>query len=231
MASGKDLKKALKNTDLTMEEAAQKLNVSRGTLYNYFNVAELDEEIVQNVQERLNIKLNEPVVPYHLQRREQKNIPKAFLVPLVPYKARAGYVKMYDQVDYLDKLEQYAIPPNVDPAGAIWRYFEVGGDSGEPVLRSGDLLLCSQVPREDWIQLRNFHFYVLVTATEVFVKRVYRETEFEWILISENESMYPAIKFPVDTVREVWVVRRHIKKELPPTKVFDIDTIRKNLSE
>lgn len=231
MATGKDFKRALKTIELPLEQVADKLNISRGTLYNYFKKEELEEEFVQTVQNQLGLTLNEPAVPYHLQRREQKNIPKTFVVPLVPYKARAGYVKMYDQVDYLDKLEQYAIPPNVDPAGAIWRYFEVGGDSGEPVLRSGDLLLCSQVPREDWMQLRNFHFYVLITATEIFVKRIYRETEMEWILISENEAMYPAIKFDVEAVREVWVVRRHIKKELPPTKVFDIEAIKKSLDE
>lgn len=167
---------------------------------------------------------------YLIDRRNRKIISKPFLVPLVPYKARAGYVKAYDQVEYLEELEQYAIPPNVDPVGQVWRYFEVGGDSMEPALKSGDLLLCSQVPHEDWTQIRNFYIYVGVSDSEIFVKRLVLEGEDEFLLLSENEESYQPRLIKMETLKQLWVVRRHIKKELPTVKKFDLDKIRKKLN-
>ncbi|MFL5809127.1 MAG: helix-turn-helix domain-containing protein, partial [Flavisolibacter sp.] len=75
--------------------------------------------------------------PYYLQRLEQKNESVEHLVPLVGIKAQAGYIKGYEQVDYMEALEQYSLPPGVNPTGAIWRYFEVDGDSMEPTLYAG----------------------------------------------------------------------------------------------
>jgi phage repressor protein C with HTH and peptisase S24 domain len=235
MMSGKEVRKALKINDISIELAAEKLGMTRQNLYYLTNKSVVDDSLLQNIKDKLGIDLtidNAPsnTLSYMEARRHRKNNADPFLVPLVPYKARAGYIKMYDQVDYLETLEQYAIPPNVDPAGAIWRYFEVGGDSMEPTLKSGDLLLCSQVPMEDWMQLRNFYIYVLVTNNEIFVKRIYLEKEMEWILISDNEKQYGPEKFTIERLKEIWVVRRHIKKELPVVGKFDMDAIRKKLN-
>lgn len=74
-------------------------------------------------------------------RRSAKAISLPYLVPMVPFKAQAGYVRAFDQVEFLDTLEKYALPPGVDPRGAEWRYFEVEGDSMEPTFHSGDIVL------------------------------------------------------------------------------------------
>src|SRR5688572_14580227 len=114
-------------------------------------------------------------------RREHKNSTVPFTAPMVPAKARAGYVKSYDQVDFLDTLEKYALPPGISHIGAVWRYFEVGGDSMEPTLHSGDIVLASQVPQEDWAQLRNFYIYVIVTEKDMWIKRIYAEKGDDWV--------------------------------------------------
>lgn len=161
-----------------------------------------------------------PPVPYHLQRREQKNEPAPFLVPLVGIKAQAGYVKGYEQVDYMESLEQYSLPPGVNPTGAIWRYFEVDGDSMEPTLLAGDIILASMLPHEDWNEIRNQSVYVLLTDEQLLVKRVCRNTANEWILISDNEEAYPPVPIDVSRIRQVWMFRRHIRSRLPNPKEF-----------
>src|SRR5689334_13240645 len=65
---------------------------------------------------------------YLKKRREQKITSQPYMVPLVPMKAIAGYVKSYDQIEFLDTLEKYSLPPGVSPIGAIWQYFEIAGD-------------------------------------------------------------------------------------------------------
>lgn len=64
-------------------------------------------------------------------------------MPLVTIKARAGYLSSYENIDLINSLDKYAIPPGVSYTGAIWRYFEVDGDSMEPALQRGDYVLCS----------------------------------------------------------------------------------------
>jgi phage repressor protein C with HTH and peptisase S24 domain len=156
------------------------------------------------------------------QRREQKVENKPFMVPLVPVKAQAGYVKSFDQSTYIDNLEQYALPPGVNPHGAVWRYWEVEGESMEPAFHSGDIILTSLVHQMDWENLRNFYLYVIVTEEKVLFKRVFSKNNLEWVLISENEEHSPQQLLPVEFIKEVWVFRRSIVSKAPPTKVFEI---------
>lgn len=159
---------------------------------------------------------------YLSKRRGQKSMNQPFLVPMVPFKAQAGYVRSFDQIEFLDTLEKYALPPAVDHRGAIWRYFEIGGDSMEPSFHEGDIVLCSQVPYEDWQHIRNFYVYVLITHDGMFIKRVYQKTIDEWVLISENDKLYDQVLIDAKSIRELWVMRRHIVNKAPPPKVFEI---------
>lgn len=228
MATGKEFKKALKNNDLTVEDAAKKMNVARGTLYNKFKLAELEEEFVQNVQELLGIDLNEPPVPYVLQRRDQKNNDDPFLVPYVDIPAQAGYKKAYNQRDYIATLKKYPILPDVDPTGAVWRYFQIEGDSMEPEILSGDTILCSQVHIDDWQEIKNYHTHVIVTENELWIKDVYRLSNKEWALLSQNKE-YEPFSVNIEDVRQVWVMRRHIKARAKKSHMYNLEDIKKQL--
>ena len=151
---------------------------------------------------------------------KQQNLP--YLVPLIPFKAQAGYVRAFDQVEFLDTLERYALPPGVDPRGAEWRYFEVQGDSMEPTFYSGDIILGSMVPLEDWQQLRNFYIYIIVTHDSLLIKRIFCKTMEEWVLISDNEKKYDQQLIDAKSIRELWVFRRHIQAKAPVPKKFEI---------
>jgi phage repressor protein C with HTH and peptisase S24 domain len=161
-------------------------------------------------------------LPYHLQRREQKFHPDSIEVPLVGIKAQAGYVKGFEQVDYMDSLQKYALPPGVNPTGAVWSYFEVEGESMEPTFFAGDVILASMLPQEDWQEIKNFCVYVILTEDRLMVKRVYRKNESQWVLISDNEESNPQVLLDLDKVKQVWTFRRHIRSKLPQPKEFRI---------
>ncbi|GAA4328220.1 S24 family peptidase [Flaviaesturariibacter amylovorans] len=144
------------------------------------------------------------------------------MVPFVPIKAQAGYIRAYDQTVFVDTMEKYALPPGVNPHGAVWRYWEIEGESMEPAFYKGDIILTSQVHQMDWENLRNFYLYVIVTEDKVMLKRVFCKTAFEWVLISENEEQFPQQLITIDKVKEVWVFRRSILSNAKPTKVFEI---------
>jgi phage repressor protein C with HTH and peptisase S24 domain len=163
---------------------------------------------------------------YISKRREKKLDNSPLLVPFMPVKAQAGYVRAIDQEMFVETLEKYALPPGVDPTGAVLRYWEIQGDSMEGKdgrgFKQGDIILTSQVPRMDWDNLRNFYVYVIVTAEAVLIKRVYCKNPLEWVLISENEDLYPQQLIAAESVKEVWLYRRTWKMDAAPTKRFEI---------
>lgn len=160
--------------------------------------------------------------PYYLERREQKKTSLAMQVPLVGIKAQAGYVRGFEQVDYLDTLEKYSLPPGVNPTGAVWSYFEVDGESMEPTLYAGDVILASMLPHEDWADVKNFCVYIILTSEQLMVKRVYQKSAAEWVLISDNEDVAPQVVLPVDAIKQVWTFRRHIRSRVPQPREFKI---------
>jgi phage repressor protein C with HTH and peptisase S24 domain len=148
-------------------------------------------------------------------RRERKFEQAPLQVPLVGIKAVAGYVKGYEQVDYLDTLEKYTLPPGVNGAGAIWRYFEIDGDSMEPTLSTGDVVLATMVPPEDWTDIKNFCVYIIHTADQLLIKRLYQKSAEEWVMISDNEEAYPQVLLRREDVLQLWMLRRHIRSRAP----------------
>jgi phage repressor protein C with HTH and peptisase S24 domain len=144
-------------------------------------------------------------------------------VPLIPYKARAGYSRNYENVDYINsEFEPYQMPPGISPRGADWRWFEVGGTSMVPTLMPGDFLLCSLLPTADWMDIEQFKIHVIVWKSEVSVKRIAIKETGEWVLISENEEEEKQIKINLSDIKEIWKVRRRITAQLPPTKRLKI---------
>jgi phage repressor protein C with HTH and peptisase S24 domain len=164
-------------------------------------------------------KLNQP---FYKQIQTLKNLPSEFLVPLVGIKAQAGYVKGFEQTDFIETLEKYSLPPGVNPKGLEWSYFEVDGDSMEPTISAGDILLTSLLPHEDWNEIKNFCVYVILTDEQLLVKRAYRKNEKEWILISDNSETNPQVSIDLSKVKQVWTLRRHIRSKVPPPKEVKI---------
>jgi phage repressor protein C with HTH and peptisase S24 domain len=160
--------------------------------------------------------------PFYRHINTLKNRPSECLVPLVGIKAQAGYVRGFEQTDFIDTLEKYSLPPGVNPKGLEWSYFEVDGDSMEPTLSSGDILLTSLLPHEDWNDVKNFSVYVILTEEQLLVKRVYPKNEKEWVLISDNTEENPQVSIDLAKVKQVWTLRRHIRSKLPPPKEIKI---------
>lgn len=127
---------------------------------------------------------------YLSRRQHLKNNGGAFMVPLVPVAAQAGYSKSYTNPVFINQLETFAILPGIDPHGAAWRYFEVEGDSMEDTFKEGQYLLTSQVIKEDWRNIENFYVYVIITGDKVMVKRLAKvKGKDYWACISDNAAI------------------------------------------
>lgn len=246
------------NKGLTQEQIAGLIDISTRTYQNIIKTGEIKRvDILERVIKLLagntqNISretskgaknsINEPEQSYLQKRLDKKNNGNPYLVPFVDVPAQAGYTKAYDHVDYIQTLKHYPILPDVDPHGAIWRYFQIKGDSMEnpkskdsddPGLKDGETILCSQVPKEDWKTFSNIYTYVVVTDTDLWIKDVDREMladEGKWVLISRNQH-YKPFAVDIQDVRQLWILRRHVRNAVPKTRMYDLSAIKKQLKK
>lgn len=221
---------------------ADKLSVSEKTVENYmrgirqpkpdaliqlskilgFDLSELSESFEQDVPHGTKGGRNNQKT-FIQKRRELKNSDKATTVaPLIPIKAQAGYARAPDTAAFVETMEKFQLPPGVNHAGAVWSWWEIEGDSMIPALRSGHIILTSQVLFEDWQDIRDETVCIIVTTEEpkIFVKRIYKHGKERWILVSENEkekgNSQRFIAF--SEIKEVWKFRRKLDDEIPPTR-------------
>src|SRR2546421_1795244 len=235
MSSLPNIKNIRQLYNLTQEEFAAALGITR-ELVNKMEkgksgVSKATKLLIQNfLQERKSENYSQEMTfigipshseekrsrphPYFMERREQKKEAASPSVPMVGIKAQAGYVKSYEHVDYIESLEKYALPPGVNPAGAMWSYFEVDGDSMEPTFYAGDIILASMLPHEDWNDIKDLSVYIILTNEQLLVKRVLQKNQQEWHLISDNET-YPQVPIKLEDIKQVWTFRRHIRSRVP----------------
>jgi phage repressor protein C with HTH and peptisase S24 domain len=92
----------------------------------------------------------------------------------------------------------------------------------EPTLSASDLVLATMVPMEDWRDLKDFYVYIIHTSDLLLIKRIYKKSETEWVMISDNEDLYPQVLLKVEDVKQLWLFRRHIRSKVPQPKEFKI---------
>lgn len=129
----------------------------------------------------------------------------------VPVAAAAGYLTQFHDPVYLEDLNSFSLP-GLDFRHGIFRAFDVVGDSMEPGIFQGEILVCSQVDPDLWkYNIRNDFVYVVVTRSEIVVKRIRNQIRENGTLtlISDN-SFYQPIDIRVEDVVEMWYVKMKV---------------------
>src|SRR5690349_12471575 len=91
-----------------MEKGRSPVSKSTNLLLNKFLSERKSEETSHSGE--LGI-LGRPHAPYHNQRREQKNTSSRLMVPMIGLKAQAGYLKGFEQSDFMETLDHFPILP------------------------------------------------------------------------------------------------------------------------
>jgi hypothetical protein len=130
----------------------------------------------------------------------------------VPISAKAGYQDQFNDIVYLENLISYTLPGDYFNMGT-YRSFEVEGDSMEPTLTQGEVIVCSYVDEPSLWQfnLKDSYVYVIVTKNDIVVKRVVNRIAEERCLelVSDNPTFPPRI-VDIEDVIEIWIVKMKI---------------------
>lgn len=232
LKEGEILRSAIRGKYKSVEDAAELMGLTRRTLYYYFDMAVLEDDFKENVKEKLGIDitqneaqnvLNEDAAPYLTKRNKLKNHSASQNegIIYVPVSAQAGYSKRFKDPVFVTQLETVSLP-GTKYRGKKTRIFEVDGDSMLDTLKDGQKVIANYVEPEDWQQSPNYYVYVLISDDMITIKRVFRKTEYLWVLISDNEEFYPQTSFESKNLKELWIVKEKLDWDLAPPKKFEI---------
>lgn len=203
---GKRLHQAIKASNIKVTDFFSLIGVSRGTMYNYFEMTELPDDVKERAALVLRRDVNDIFAVAAKQAVAEHNDAALIHVPIA---VAGAYARGCDSKDYLDGLQRLYIP-GLPYKGNGFRYFEMEGDSMEPALGDGAIVLAQQLDASNWLSIYNYYIHVLVTADQVLIKRLYQANEHNFILISDNDVLYPQSQIPRDKIKELWLVKRRL---------------------
>ena len=141
----------------------------------------------------------------------------------VPVAAQAGYTQQLADPAFVQDLPTYSLPDDSFQSGS-YRSFDISGSSMEPTLYHGDRVVCSFIEPQYWQQaIKNGHVYVIVTPTDVLIKRLTNRLRQDGCidLISDNAAFRPQ-QVSGEDIREVWWARLKITPYLNKPATLDI---------
>lgn len=235
---------AIKEKGISQKELARIVNISQNGLINYLKdkrsvdagllgrIAQTldkpiawfyDQHDLNNKNDDLNI--SDDVLNFSVKEKEPHYIPKIVTVDtsgkdnvvLVPAKAAAGYLRGFEDPQYMSELPSYRLP-NIN--GGTFRMFEITGESMYPTLKDADIVVCEWVTEPRHIRSDNIH--VIITSEGILVKRVENQSNQGFLLLHSDNHQYEALKMPLNSIYEVWHAKMYISKQFhSPGQVFD----------
>lgn len=229
--AGKNLRHLRKLRGFTQDEFAQKLGIKRSLIGAYEEErADPRIDVLEIVMEMFNISMDDLLLrdlsnegeSYLAKRRKIKMAPEERnLIQFVPVKAAAGYLAGYNDPEFVDELNTFALPM-LSPGD--YRAFEIIGDSMLPT-PSGSVVVGEKVENLDF--LKNDQPCIVVSRMDGIVyKRVNKSSRTKAMtitLVSDNPS-YPPYTVKAEEIAEIWAAKMVISK--PAEKpVWDLNQL------
>ena len=129
------------------------------------------------------------------------------LIEIVPYKARAGYLTGYADPEYIESLQQIALP---FLGAGKFRAFPVGGDSMPP---HDDKSVIVGKYVENLGEIKKDKTYILVTLSEgITYKRLFSKNT-ESLTVEPDNIIYSPYEIRLSDIVEIWEYVAHIGRD------------------
>jgi len=129
----------------------------------------------------------------------------------VPIAAQAGYNDHLHNPIFFRELPVFSLPDQGFDR-RTQRCFDVAGDSMEPSIYNGEKVICSFIEPDLWsTNIRSGMVYIIVTQSEILVKRVENELASKQQLVLKSDNSYYAESIVHgNEIKEIWVVTQKI---------------------
>ena len=229
--AGKNLRHLRKLRGLTQDEFALKLGIKRSLVGAYEEErADPRIDVLEIVMEMFTLSMDDLLLndlsnegeTYLAKRRKLKMANEdRTTIQFVPVKAAAGYLAGYNDPEFVDELNTFALPM-LSPGD--YRAFEIIGDSMLPT-PSGSVVVGEKVDNLDY--LKNDQPCIVVSRMDGIVyKRVNKSAKSKNLsltLVSDNPS-YPPNTIKADEIAEIWAAKMVISKPVEKP-VWDLNQL------
>ncbi|MGV3588508.1 MAG: LexA family transcriptional regulator [Adhaeribacter sp.] len=172
-------------------------------------------------------KLNQII---HINQDNESGI----IIPMIDQKAAANYLSGYTSQQYYNELAHTTLPPYM-AKGGIHFWLQVKGDSMETTFYDGDWLLCEQIPRENWLDLKDYDVHVVVSNDRgVQVKRLKNRLKKGFIRCRSDNRAHKPYSLVYDDILEIWRVKWYLSNYMPNRNedLFNkVDALEENLED
>lgn len=210
---------------LKQVEVAKMLDVTNPYLSSVMNGKyPLTENLIDKLYEIFNIKLN---IDNSTEEDDVTPIDFKYQIPVkvVSHSARAGFSESYYADEYLDDMPTILIEADKEYKG---RYiaFEVNGDSMEPDYLPGDVVICREVPRNNWqykLHINEWDFVIAHGTQGIMLKEI-TEHDVETGNItchSINTEMHPDFTLNLREVAFLYNVVEHRRQARGKNRISD----------
>lgn len=133
-------------------------------------------------------------------------------IVLVGNKALGGYPTHYLEPEYLKDLPAFSLP-GARYRNGTFRAFEVAGDSMQPTIYPGDIVIAQKLYH--WAtEIREGYVHIIVTKDGILVKRVLnRLVESGHLMLKSDNFNFPIQMVEGDDVLEVWVAKAKLSPQ------------------
>lgn len=126
------------------------------------------------------------------------------LIPMVNMDAHAGYIEQCNDPDFIKTLDVYKIPGF---EGSQYRLFETEGDSMEPAIYSGEIVIAEYL--NTGTTFIDGSLAVVIAEDGIVVKRIYAGPKDKLTLESENPA-YKPYSLKQQDISQIWLIKSKI---------------------
>ncbi len=202
-ATGEALTYWLKKTGLKQAELAEKIGVEQGTISNMKRGArDIKGEYLEKISEAFGITLSE------FFTMGAAELPDTVFIPLLKARPRGGTGGLEVEPDIKNMYAFHrSFIERKGGTGDSMKLFHVMGDSMEPTLKSGDMVMINQSQRE----VVNGNIYLLRFEGDLMIKRLIKKPGGVFTIKSDNEVIHPPIDIsPTDESLDIEIFGRMV---------------------
>lgn len=201
---GEEVKKILEDDGHQLNELAEKLNISPQNFNNWLGVQDIKTGILEKIAQAINKNIYYFIDKQSLMTQERDEFPEG-AIRYYEIDASAGSVEMFDPGNGI-KFKKIIIPGYGDCDFAL----NVWGDSMDPVLHNGEIILC-KLWKESFIEF-GYIYLIITSENHRMIKYIQPGSDDSKIsCVSENPFYQPFEINKIDILK-LFLVKGHINR-------------------
>ena len=201
---GKEVKKIIEDDGIPLNEVAERLEISPQNLNNWLSVKDMKVGILNKIAKAINKNIYY-FIDSQSDEFRKSSAPSNDIIRYYDIDASAGPVEM---VDYGNEsaFKELIVPgfEDCDIALNVW------GDSMEPALNSGEIVLCKEW-KENFIEY-GYIYLIITSENHRMIKYVQPGANQETISCESKNSFYKSFEVNRADIFKLFVVKGHIER-------------------